>query len=73
MSSNQMTERVEIHLKYEGPDVDRGTMALHDVIPVLQGFAGAYAILAAIEDPNSQHHMEISAVQQGSAEIVLEV
>ncbi len=27
MSSKRIAERVEIHLKYEGPDVDSGTMA----------------------------------------------
>ena len=73
MSDNRVSDRVEIHLKYEGPEVDRGTMALHDVIPVLQGFAGAYASLAAVTDPDARHHMEIAAVQQGSADIVLEV
>ena len=73
MSDNRISDRVEIHLKYEGIAVDRGTMALHDVIPVLQGFADAYVVMAASEDPGSRHHMEIVDVEQGSADIVLEV
>ena len=68
-----MTERIEIHLKYEGPDVDNGTMALQDVIPVLQGFSGAYASLATIENPDVTHRIKLSAIRQGSADIVLEV
>ena len=70
--ASKILERVEIHLKYEGPDVDNGTMALQDVLPVLQGFSGAYANLASSEDPESEHRIKISAVQPGSADIVLE-
>lgn len=71
--SNRMAEQVRIHLKYEGPDVESGTMAIQDVIPVLQGFAGAYAALAATDDPESTHRIKIAGVQRGSADIVLEV
>jgi len=70
--SNRIMERVEIHLKYEGPDVERGTMALQDIIPVLQGFSGAYATLAAIEDPDSDYRIHISGVERGSADILLQ-
>ena len=48
-------------------------MALQDVIPVLQGFSGAYERLADTENSNITHHIKLSAVQQGSADIVLEV
>ena len=68
-----MIEQIEIHLKYEGPDVESGTMALQDVIPVLQGFSGAYERLADTENSNITHHIKLSAVQQGSADIVLDV
>ena len=70
--SNRKAEQVRIHLNYEGPDVENGTMALQDVIPVLQGFSGAYATLAAIEDSDSEFRIHISGVQRGSADIVLE-
>ena len=70
---NKPGERVEIHLRYEGPDVDDGTMSLQDIIPVLQGFSGAYGKLAATDDPGSRHLVKIVAVRQGSADIVLEV
>ena len=73
VADSKAMDRVEIHLKYEGPDVDSGTMALQDVIPVLQGFAGAYATLAATENSHSAHRIKISAVKRGSADIVLEV
>ena len=68
-----MTERIEIHLKYEGPDVENGTMSLQDVIPVLQGFSGAYSKLAEIENPDTTHRITLSAIRQGSADIILEV
>lgn len=66
-------EQVEIHLRYEGPDVADGTMSLQDIIPALQGFSGAYSKLAATDDPDFTHRVRISALRQGSADIVLEV
>jgi hypothetical protein len=66
-------EQVEIHLRYEGPDVDDGTMSIQDIVPVLQGFASAYGKLANASDPQSTHRVRISAVRPGSADIVLEV
>ena len=66
-------EQVEIHLRYEGPDVDDGTMSLQDIVPVLQGFSSAYGKLAATDDPTSTHRLKIAAVRPGSADIVLEV
>ena len=66
-------EQVEIHLRYEGPDVNDGTMSLQDVVPVLQGFSSAYGKLATTHDPQSIHRLKISAVRPGSADIVLEV
>ena len=66
-------EQVEIHLRYEGPDVDDGTMSLQDIVPVLQGFSSAYGKLAATDDPRSTHRLKIAAVRSGSADIVLEV
>ena len=68
-----MVEQIEIHLKYEGPDVESGTMALQDVIPVLQGISSAYTRLADTENPNVTHRITLSDVRQGSADIVLEV
>ena len=70
---SRMIEQIEIHLKYEGPDVENGTMALQDVIPVLQGISGAYSRLADTENPNITHRIKLSDVRQGSADIVLEI
>ncbi len=64
-------ERVEVHLRYEGPDVDDGTMSVQDIIPALQGFSGAYSKLASADDPDSTHLVRIASVRQGSADIVL--
>ena len=66
-------EQVEIHLRYEGPDVDDGTMSIQDIVPVLQGFSSAYGKLAATDDPKATHQLKIAAVRPGSADIVLEV
>ena len=71
--TSKTVEKLEIHLKYDGPDVDNGTMALQDVIPVLQGISGAYTRLANTENPNVTHRITLADVRQGSADIVLEV
>lgn len=73
ITDRNIVEEVKISLKYDGPDVRNGKMALQDVIPVLQGFSGAYATLAQRRDPGSVHRIEITDVRQGSAEIVLQV
>ena len=70
---SRMTERIEIHLRYEGPDVDNGTMAVQDVIPALQGFSGAFAKVASSETQDVRHRITLSAIRQGSADIILEV
>lgn len=66
-------ERVEVHLRFEGPEVDDGTMSLEDIVPVLQAFSSAYAELAKTDDPSSTYRVKIAAVRQGSADIVLEI
>ena len=70
---NTSREQIEIHLRYEGPDVEDGTMSIQDIVPVLQGFASAYGKLAAHDDPESTHRLKISAVSPGSADIILEI
>lgn len=67
------TEQLEIHLRYEGPDVDNGSMSVEDIIPVLQGFSSAYGKLATVDDPDSTHRIRITGVRPGSADIILEV
>lgn len=66
-------EQIEISLKYKGPDVDGGSMSIEDIVPVLQGFSSAYGKIALNADPNSQHHLRITGVKKGSANILLEV
>lgn len=72
-SQPRIVERIEIHLKYEGPDVENGTMALQDVIPALQGFSGAYARSLGTENAGLTHRIRFSDIRQGSADIVLEI
>ncbi len=66
-------EQVEVHLRFAGPDVDDGSMSVEDIIPVLQGFSGAYAKIASTGDPDANHNIRITGVRSGSADIVLEV
>lgn len=66
-------EQIDIHLRYEGPEVDDGSMSLQDAVPVLQGFASAYGKLAALEDPTSTHRLRITAVRPGSVVFALDV
>ncbi len=72
-SASFSQERVEVHLTFEGPEVDDGTMPLQDIVPVLQGFSGAYAKLSESDYPNSTYRLKIIALDQGSADIVLEI
>ena len=65
-------EQLEIVLTYEGSDVDDGSMSVQDIVPVLQGFSGAYGKLATASDPTSTHRIRIVAVRPGSARIILE-
>ncbi len=69
----KMMEQIAIHLKYEGPEVQNGTMDLEDVIPVLQGFSGAFSQTAGTENLTISHRIKLSGVQQGSADIILEL
>jgi hypothetical protein len=57
---------LEITLKYEGVDVENGTMPVDDVVTALRGFSGAYGKLAAAQDPLGQHQIRVSAVTRSS-------
>jgi hypothetical protein len=58
--------QVEITLKYDGKDVDDGTMPIDDVISALRGFSNAYGKLASLEDPEGQHQIRVSAINKSS-------
>src|SRR5437016_3219423 len=73
MSTSQTRQTLQITLKYEGPDVDDGTMSLEDIVPVLQGFASAYGKVASKRGYAGQHRLRITNVRRGSADILLEV
>ena len=67
------TEKLTLHLRYYGPDVDDGSMSVEDIVPVLQGFSSAYGKLASVDDPTANHNIRVASVRPGSADLVLEV
>ncbi len=66
-------ETLPLTLKYEGPDVEDGSMSIEDIVPVLQGFASAYGKIAAQQGVGVHHRIRITGVTPGSAKILLEV
>lgn len=64
-------EELRITLKYKGRDVDEGTMPLDEVVDALQGFAGAYSKIAAQEDTTVQHELRVSAIRNGSFDVLI--
>src|SRR5713101_1739972 len=61
------SEVVPFVLKYEGPEVDDGSMSIEDIVPVLQGFASAYGKIASEQGVGVQHRIRITGVERGSA------
>jgi len=68
-----MKEVLKVKLKYTGSDVDDGTMSIEDILPVLQGFAGAYGTVVNTKGLTSEHKLKIVGVEKGSFDILLEV
>ena len=60
---------VRLSLKYNGKDVDDGSMPLAEVVSALQGFAGAYGKVANTIAPESTHELRVTAVKQSSFEL----
>ncbi len=67
------TEKVDIVLEYDGPEVVDGTMPIDDLVPVLQGVAGAYGTIAAHQGITVKHKLRLVGIQRGSAKIILDV
>ena len=65
------TERIEVSLKYEGTAVENGSMAINDVIPVFQGFSGAFYRIANMEKSDIEHRITLMAIRSGSVEFEL--
>jgi hypothetical protein len=66
-------EHIQISLRYQGPDVEDGSMSVEDIVPVLQGFASAYGKIASSEGRESEHRIRIVGIHRGSAEIALDI
>jgi hypothetical protein len=65
------TSHLEITLKYDGRDVDDGTMPIDDVISALRGFSNAYGRIASASDPNGQHQIRVSAINRSSFAVTI--
>ena len=65
------TSHLEITLKYDGRDVDDGTMQIDDVISALRGFSNAYGRIASASDPNGQHQIRVSAINRSSFAVTI--
>ena len=65
------TAQVEITLKYDGVDVDDGTMPIDDVISALRGFSNAYGRIASTDDPNGNHQIRVSAINKSSFAVTI--
>jgi hypothetical protein len=62
---------LSIKLRYQGADVDGGTMPIEEVVISLQGFAGAYGKAANELIPSSAHELRVSAIDKGSFELAI--
>ena len=56
--------RIQITKKYNGTDLDDGTMPTFE--SALQGFSQAYAETGSRQDPNGQHQRGVSEINRSS-------
>ena len=63
--------RNQITLRYDGPDVDNGTLPIDEVTNALQGFSGAYNKVMRLRGESTDHELRLSAVDKGSFELVI--
>jgi hypothetical protein len=66
-------ESLRVSLKYEGPDVNDGSMAINDIVPALQGFASAYEKIATFENLSHEHRLRVAGLTKSSAELHITV
>ena len=66
-----MEDAIPISLRYDGPDVAAGEMDVSEVISALQGFSGAYAKVAAEIAPNAYHRLKVTAIREGSFDLLI--
>jgi hypothetical protein len=64
-------DAIPISLRYDGPDVAAGEMDISEVIAALQGFSGAYAKVASDIAPNAYHQLKVTAVREGSFDLLI--
>ncbi len=66
-----MDNLVKIRLQYSGDDVDDGSMAIEDMIPILQGFTGVYSRVVGHKNFKSKHVLRLQGIEQGSCDLVV--
>lgn len=71
LATLNMPESLRLSLKYNGPNVDDGTMPIGDVVDALQGFSGAYGRIASLVDSDKEHELRVTAVRTGSFELLV--
>lgn len=64
-------DSVRVSLRYNGPEVDDGTMPVKDILEALQGFAGAYNKVAKKQTPSTEHTLRVAAVEEGSFDLLI--
>jgi hypothetical protein len=64
---------LRVTLRYDGPDVADGSIAVDDMVSAIQGFAGAYEKLAKRERTKADHRIRVTALEKHSADIVIGV
>ncbi len=62
---------IQITLKYNGTDVDDGSMPIGDVVSALQGFASAYGKLASKHDPSGEHQVRVAGISKSSFAVII--
>ena len=64
-------ESIDVVIKYEGIEVEDGTISLIELVPALQGFAGAYSEIVKYYNLPGKHEVRVKAIQKGGFELIL--
>jgi len=68
-----MGSSCEIRFKYIGKDVDNGSIAIEDMLLVLEGFKGIYGRIVDFKQFKSRHELRLSGLEKGSIDILIDV
>ncbi len=68
-----MPEPTQVTLRYVGPDVDDGSIAVDDLLSALNGFSSAFYRLAERESVDQTQRIKVHGISQSSANIHLSI